>query len=74
MQVAVERTLQVEGMDCAGCANRLGVALGRLEGVVRAKADHEAGRVAVRFDPERVSEERIKERIRSAGFDAREEV
>lgn len=72
--MAVERTLEVEGMDCAGCANRLGVALGRLEGVVRAKADHEAGRVAVRFDPERVSEERIKERIRSAGFDAREEV
>ena len=71
--MAVDETLEVEGMDCSGCANRLGTALGRLEGVVKADADHRAGRVAVRFDPERVSEDRIKERIRSAGFDAREE-
>jgi len=71
--VAVDRTLEVEGMDCPGCAKRLGTALDRLDGVVKAKADHQAGRVDVRFDPDRVSEDRIRERIRSAGFDAREE-
>ncbi len=72
--MAVDKTLEVKGMDCSGCANRLGTSLGRLEGVVRAKADHEAGRVAVRFDPDRVSQDQIRERIRSAGFDLGEEV
>lgn len=71
--MAVDATLEVGGMDCSACANRLGSTLGRLEGVVKAKADHKAGRVDVRFDPDRVSEEQIRERIRSAGFDAREE-
>lgn len=71
--MALNRTLEVRGMDCPACANRLGTALDRLDGVVRAKADHGAGRVDVRFDPDRVSEDRIRERIRSAGFDAPEE-
>jgi copper chaperone CopZ len=69
----MDRTVEVEGMDCPGCANRLGTALDCLDGVVEAKADHQAGRVKVRFDPDRVSEDRIRERIRSAGFVAREE-
>lgn len=72
--MAVEMTLEVEGMDCSGCANRLGTALGRLDGVVKAKADHRAGQVDVRLDPDRVSEDQIKERIRAAGFDVPEEV
>lgn len=71
--MATDRTLRVDGMDCTGCESRLGSALTRLEGVIKAKADHKAGRVEVRFDPERVSEKAIRERIRAAGYDAPEE-
>lgn len=67
--MAVDTTLDVRGMDCSGCSSRLGTALARVDGVVRAKADHRAGRVDVRFDPGRVSEDEIRERIRAAGFD-----
>lgn len=68
--MVVDTTLKVEGMDCAGCSGRLDTALARLEGVIKAKADHEAGSVAVRFDPGRISEDHIKERIRASGFEA----
>lgn len=67
--MAVETTLQVKGMTCTGCENRVRTALQRLEGVVTANADHRAAAVSLRFDPERISEEQIKERIRAGGYD-----
>lgn len=67
---AEERTLEIGGMDCTGCENRVRSALTRLEGVIKADPDHKAGRVALRFDTDRISEEEIKERIRAAGYDA----
>lgn len=63
------RTIDVEGMDCSACENRLRAVLSRLEGVTGAEPDHRAARVDVRFDPGRVSEADIKERIRAAGVD-----
>lgn len=35
--------LQVEGMDCAGCEQRLTAAVRRVEGVLVGAADHRAG-------------------------------
>lgn len=61
--------LTVMGMDCSSCENAVKRALQRLEGVIRIDADHAADRVAVRFDVERVSEEKIKERIQASGFE-----
>lgn len=66
--MASEKALRVEGMDCTGCENRVRTAVSRLEGVIKAKADHKSARVEVRFDDGRVSEEEIKERIRAAGY------
>lgn len=56
-------------MDCPGCENRLNTALTRMEGVVRADADHKAARVRVRYDPARVSKSDVEERIRTAGYE-----
>lgn len=69
--MATEKTLKVDGMDCAHCATRLGTALERAEGVVKAQADHAAGEVRVRFHLDRISEDQIKERIRASGFGPR---
>ena len=67
--MATEKTLEVGGMDCTGCENRVKTAVTRLEGVIKADSDHKSGRVDIRFDHDRLSEEEIKERIRAAGYE-----
>lgn len=64
-----EMNLTVMGMDCSSCETAVKRSLERLEGVIRVDADHAADRVDVRFDSEKVPEEKIKERIRAAGFE-----
>ncbi len=66
--MATETTLQVTGMDCSHCAQRLGSALERAEGVIRAEVDP-AGTATVRYDEQRLSEGDLAERVRAAGFD-----
>lgn len=66
---ATKKTFAVTGFHCTGCANNLGSALNNLDGVIRARADFEEGYVEVRFDPDRVTEEDVRERIRASGFE-----
>lgn len=66
--MATEVTLRIAGMDCSHCASRLGQALQRAEGVIKAEVD-EAGTATVRYDEARLSEDDLGERIRAAGFD-----
>jgi copper chaperone CopZ len=56
-------------MDCTECENRVKIAVTRLDGVIKADADHKSDRVDVRFDGDRVSEDEIKDRIRAAGYE-----
>jgi copper chaperone CopZ len=66
---ATETTYPVQGFDCTGCADNLGKSLRRIEGVIKADADYEAGQVRVRFDADRVSDDDLRAGIRSAGFE-----
>jgi copper chaperone CopZ len=66
--MATEETFEVQDMGCPGCENRLKTVLSRAEGVVWASADHRSGQVQVLYDPERVSVDEVRERIRSAGY------
>ncbi len=66
--MTTETTVKVP-MHCGGCANAVSFALRRIDGVVRVDADHHTDTVRLRFDPERVNEDQIRERIRSAGFE-----
>lgn len=59
-------------MGCPACVGRLRTALSRLGGVISAQADHRSGRVRVRFDEGRVSEDDLRERIRTAGYEVTE--
>jgi len=67
---ATLKTFPVRGFHCSGCSDNLGSALNNLDGVIRTNADFEAGKVEVRFDPSRVTEEDIKTQIRASGFDS----
>ncbi len=66
--MVTQTVLQVTGMDCSHCAQRLGQSLERLDGVIKAQVD-EAGSATVRFDERRLSEDDLGERVRAAGFD-----
>ncbi len=66
--MATQATLNITGMDCSHCAQRLGQSLERLDGVITAKVDP-AGTAAVRYDEARVSQEQLEEGVRAAGFD-----
>lgn len=61
-------TLQVEGMTCSGCEQRLGKVLGRLDGVREATADLRAGQVRVRFDPSVTDRAALAARVEAAGY------
>jgi copper chaperone CopZ len=61
-------TLQVEGMTCTGCEQRLGKALRRLEGVREATADHRTGEVRVRFDPAVTDRAALAAQVGTAGY------
>lgn len=69
MATAISKTFTVRGFHCSGCSDNLGSALSNLDGVIRARADYEKGRVEVRFDPDWVSEDDMLEQIRASGFE-----
>ncbi len=60
--------LQVQGMSCSGCEQRIGAALRRLDGVVEATADHVSGEVRLRFDPAGTDRGAVVDRIVLAGY------
>lgn len=70
MATTTSKTFTVRGLHCSGCAENLSSTLGNLDGVIRARADHKEGRVEVRFDSERVSEQDVRNRIAASGFEA----
>ncbi len=60
--------LQVQGMSCSGCEQRIGTALLRLDGVAEVTADHVSGEVRLRFDPASTDRGAVVDRIVLAGY------
>jgi copper chaperone CopZ len=63
----VTETLQVSGIRCERCVNRLAVALGGHEGLESANANL-MGVVTLAWDDEKTTRERLLEAMSSAGF------
>jgi Cu+-exporting ATPase len=66
------RELSVSGMHCAACARGVEKALRHVPGVEQASVNFATRRASVRFDPGRVTTERLFEAVRSAGYAASE--
>jgi Cu+-exporting ATPase len=62
--------LDVEGMTCAACAARIEKNLNKLEGV-EASVNLATEKATVRFDERRTAVDRLIERVRDSGYDAR---
>ncbi|CAA9485850.1 MAG: hypothetical protein AVDCRST_MAG05-1573 [uncultured Rubrobacteraceae bacterium] len=62
------RVLRVPDMSCGHCELSVQEALGELDGVERASADHTKGEVELTYDAGRVTEEELREAIEEAGY------
>lgn len=65
--------LNVAGMSCTGCEQRISAVLRRLDGVGRVNADHRGATVVVDFDPMAVEEATIVRRLEAAGYEVFED-
>lgn len=57
-------------IHCEGCEQRIGRALGRLDGVEEARASADSQRVVVEFDPEKIGPDEVRERLGFLGYEA----
>ncbi|CAM4438504.1 heavy metal translocating P-type ATPase [Paenibacillus tarimensis] len=64
-----QTTLQVTGMTCAACANRIEKGLNKLEGVSAANVNFALEKASVTYDPGKVDVQRLEESIRKLGYD-----
>ncbi len=72
-QAPASVVLDVEGMHCGSCAERLEDVLGRLDGVISAEVTFDQRRATIRYDARRVDVPRIIRAVEDAGFTARRE-
>lgn len=64
----MEETLKVKGMMCAHCEAHVKEALEKIEGVIEAKADHEACEVVVKMSAP-VAEDVLAAAVKDAGYE-----
>lgn len=60
--------MQIGGMDCTSCAMKIEGAVEKLDGVAEISVVVATGRLIVTYDPEKVSEVEIKQRVTSLGY------
>ena len=64
----VRTVFTVQGMHCDGCSAAITGALERIDGVIEASADHEAGRAEAVYRPKKVSADELKAAIEKLGY------
>jgi len=69
-----QTTLQITGMTCAACANRIEKGLGKLEGVSAAHVNFALEKATVTYDTRKVDAARLEDTIRKLGYDTAKEV
>ncbi|MGI5817356.1 MAG: heavy metal translocating P-type ATPase [Armatimonadota bacterium] len=63
-------TLRIEGMDCASCAETIGLAVERLDGVSSAQVSFTTASARVVYVPELITPDEIVETVRGLGYEA----
>ncbi|KOP66013.1 ATPase P [Bacillus sp. FJAT-18019] len=61
-------SLQLTGMTCAACANRIEKGLSKMEGVQEANVNFALEKAAVTFDPSVVTVQQMEEKIEKLGY------
>ncbi|WKU21980.1 heavy metal translocating P-type ATPase [Priestia megaterium] len=63
-----EATLQITGMTCAACSNRIERGLKKIEGVKEANVNLALERSTIIFDPSKTSPQAFEEKIKKLGY------
>ncbi len=69
-----QSTLQITGMTCASCANRIEKGLSKMEGVESANVNFALERASVSYDPEKVNASDLETTIQKLGYGTAKEV
>lgn len=64
-----QTTLQIAGMTCAACANRIEKGLSKLEGVSEANVNFALEQASVTYNPHKVNIPLIEKKIQDIGYD-----
>lgn len=64
-----QTNLQITGMTCAACANRIERGLNKLEGVTEANVNFALEKASVAYDPSKVDVTKLEETVRKLGYD-----
>lgn len=64
-----QATLQIAGMTCAACANRIEKGLNKLEGVSNANVNFALEKASVAYDPSKVDVQSMEATIKKLGYD-----
>ncbi|MEX2462372.1 MAG: heavy metal translocating P-type ATPase [Paenibacillaceae bacterium] len=64
-----QTTLQITGMTCAACANRIEKGLNKMEGVTEAVVNFALERASVTYDPQKIDVSSMENRIQELGYD-----
>ncbi|WP_102345112.1 heavy metal translocating P-type ATPase [Bacillus sp. Marseille-P3661] len=68
MSQAKQSTIQITGMTCAACANRVEKGLSKMEGIQEANVNFALERATVTFDPELTNIAAMEEKIEKLGY------
>lgn len=68
MPATKQSTLQITGMTCAACANRIEKGLNKMEGVQEANVNFALERATVTFNPEITNVSAMEEKIEKLGY------
>ncbi|KRE67430.1 ATPase P [Paenibacillus sp. Soil750] len=68
-----QTSLQITGMTCAACANRIEKGLNKLEGVTEANVNFAMERATVIYDPSRIDAAKMEQSIQKLGYDTAKE-
>ncbi|MFC5591638.1 heavy metal translocating P-type ATPase [Sporosarcina soli] len=63
-----QKTLQINGMTCAACANRIEKGLSKIEGVEQANVNFALERSTIVYDPDKTNVNEFKERVEKLGY------
>ncbi len=61
---------KISNMHCSSCAMNIDGELEDSQGVIEANTSFAKQEVEVKFDPEKISQEKIRDVIKSAGYEA----
>ncbi len=69
-----QTTMQITGMTCAACANRIEKGLNKIEGVTSANVNFALEKATVTYNPAEVTNQLLEEKIKNLGYGTAKEV